>query len=192
MAVAEAVVNLRGLAIVDTAVQGNKGSVSRAVHLQGGPQVTLRDSIIERATRIGISALDSTSHVRLESSVIRDTRSLSSQPTSGIAVILAMQARATLKKVRIDRSRTAGIHLDRDGCAVNLEDVVIRDTVGHGDTGQFGRGLIVGFGGTADVTRLAILRNRELGIDVRAASVGSFRDILVQGHLRVAHARTLQ
>jgi hypothetical protein len=98
--------------------------------------------------------------------VIRDTRPRGSDDFLGYAVQVTSTGVAHLERALLERNRSSGIHVREDGSSLSLVDVVIRDTQARAADGTIGYGIDVGDGATADLTRVALVRNRGAGLSL--------------------------
>ncbi len=128
---------------------------------QTGSTVEASSLVIERSTGAGVHvAVRAT--VTLEDAVVRDTRTGSGGSAQGMTVNGASSVTAT--RVLFEHNKDSGVFTS--GSFLALTDVVIRDTASREGDGEFGRGLELEEGTTAELTRLLLEHNHENGLFV--------------------------
>lgn len=153
-------------------------SGGRGIALQtelGTPSMSIRGSLVENATDIGVHALGS--ELTVETSSIRDTRE-NSQYSTGYGLSIqpnqddGTSATAQLSQLVLERNRTASVLLV--GSAATVTDSVIRDTQPSDLSSRDGVGIIAQneemVGSMLTVRGSVVANNHARGIAVVASS----------------------
>lgn len=139
---------------------------------------TLRRVRIEEARVIGVNAGDAAS-LDLEDVSIRRMRGDESG-RFGTGLQVGSGATATIRRLLVAASLQGGVAVEGAGTHVEASDVTIADNVGAAD-GTFGRGLQVSHGAAFQAARVAIDRNREMGIAVmHEGTIAELTDLTVR------------
>lgn len=147
----------------------------------GTNSLTVRRSLMERATRTGIYAGGSA--LTFEESVLRAMRESSGQLGKGIYIegttkdppVSTGLAKLTVRRSVIEKSHTMGLHL-RGGEGL-IESTVVRDTLAETATGTFGVGVYIDFDPStgdpakASIKTSVIERSVDAGLFIHAATV---------------------
>ena len=118
---------------------------------------------IGEATGAGMVIADQ-SELTVESLVVRDTVPRASDLTFGRGLDLAFDARATIRRAAFERNAEFGVTSGPDGAHLLLEDAVVRDTRPRGLDGRGGRGVEVEAGSVAELARVIVQGNRDVGV----------------------------
>lgn len=138
---------------------------------QGGYGVFGQGNAHVRATRVeavsnrtsGVGLLDASAH--LQDLIVRDTRSSLLDDRAGMGVTLDGQGTVKIERALIERSRYAGLLIDRAASSsTELSDVTVRDTQTERSTGRGGFGFYLGEESIVDGRRLASIGNRSVGV----------------------------
>ena len=145
----------------DTRERASGDTLGIGLGLRLGARAEVYHALIASNRWSGVSVFDADTELVLEDAVVRDTREQLSDGDFGPGLTVGFGARAEVRRALIANNRETGIGVfDAD---LRLEDAVVRDTESVSD-GTLGRGLTMELGARAEVRRVLIRRNRELGI----------------------------
>ncbi len=135
------------------------GGARPGVTVDGG-QVTLESVLVDAATGSGLLATSGGTRLEADGLVVRGTVTRP-DGTGGSGVVVSAGAAAELDRALIEGSQEFGVYV-QDDSAFTARDLVVRDTgAGPGGTGRFG---IAAIGGSTDVERAYLARNRGAGV----------------------------
>jgi hypothetical protein len=126
-----------------------------------GADVELLRTLFERNREVAVSADSTGTTVRLTDLVVRDTRSLETDRTAGWGLTASSGAHVAISRGCFSRNRETSVFASGENTLLELEDVVIADTLGQEATGAYGRGLNVQTGATVEANRILLARNRD-------------------------------
>ncbi|MBI5528411.1 MAG: right-handed parallel beta-helix repeat-containing protein [Deltaproteobacteria bacterium] len=188
-------VSLADVVVRDTRGQELDGAFGRGLDLADGPVVSVERAILERNRDAGIVAYVEMPGapppvLMLTDVLVRDTLGQERGEPRGRGMEVLDGATAGLTRVVFERNRDIGITAEiretgRPPPEITLTDVVVRDTLGHGDGGTDGKGFMIADGATVEAARTMISLNRGAGIQMgvsqpgRAAPVATFTDLSV-------------
>ena len=138
------------------------GTVPVAVQILEAAHGTFTGCVIEENIGLGVTAQSAGTVIQLYDSVVRST----TPPPGGLGgfgVAISSGADVHLSRCAVDRNTSAGIIAVGHPTTVELVDSVIRDSVSNG-SGAFGRGVEIGEGASAIISRCLMARNIEAGI----------------------------
>jgi len=134
------------------------------IRAEAGARITARRVVIEGNRRSGVQAVDSTTLVVLEDSVVRNTAPDPATGTFGQGIAASFGAQLNLTDVSVEGNRETGIFLDRMNTHLDGRRVVVSGTLPRASTGRLGWGLGVQGGATVDLFEVAIVGNRATGV----------------------------
>lgn len=136
-----------------------------------GAKAAIRRALFAGNRDFGVFVSGGDTELSLEDAVIRDTRSEESNRTGGIGLTVVGGARAEVRRSVLDRNRAVSVLVNDANTHLVLEDAMIRDTQSQESDQMLGRGLQLGFDGSAEVRRMLITRNRQAGVVASGAGV---------------------
>ena len=150
----------------------------RAMTAQAGATVDIRGASIERTRDVAVFAGDDETRLLLEDVAIRETRERERDRAAGRAVAIQGGAGTVLRRVLLEDNRDIALFAQDEGSSAVLEDVVIENTMARASDGDFGRGVAVQRGATAEIRRSRVGGSRDLGVFVGTASL-VLEDVLI-------------
>jgi hypothetical protein len=114
----------------------------------------------------------------LEDSVVRDSLARE-DGQGGRAISVRGGADLTLRRVLVERARSAGVSVQDPGSSLVAEDLIVCDVDVHEVNGTAGLGLAVGDYATAIVHRSVFMRNRDIGVLVGFHAGAQLRDLVI-------------
>jgi hypothetical protein len=156
----------RALVVRATRSGSRDGLFGRGLTVERGATADFTRLMIEQSRELGLYAGGTDTSVVLADAVVRDTEGQASDGLGGRALNVQDGARVELSRVLVARSRDTGVYAGGTGSAVVLSDVVVRDTEPEVHDGQFGRGLSVELGATAELHRVIVERSHDVGVAV--------------------------
>lgn len=142
-----------------------RGGTGAAAIVDGNATLRLDRVVIEGSRQGAVFARDG-GRLRLEGSIVRDTRGGDDAPTFGIGLAVQRGGAAEVRRVLFERNQYVAVYVARDDASLLLEDAVVRDTESQASDQRFGDGLVVRLGGRAEVRRALFERNRYTGVIV--------------------------
>jgi hypothetical protein len=169
--------------IEDSLVRGIRSRVSdgetgRGLHVQDGGNLSARRVWIEDTREIGVYG-SGAGTLTLEDVVVRGTRGRASDEAGGRGVQVQWDVTLDATRVLVTDNRDFGFFVALDPTLARLTDVSVRGT-GPDMDGQFGRGIEVMGGARAELTRVFVEDNHDIGVHV-VDSGASATDLLVRG-----------
>lgn len=157
----------------DVAVRGTQPQVSNSaggegLRLESGAQATVSRSLFDSNRSSGIAAIDPGVRVVLTDSVVRRTTT-NELPIDGFGLFVGPGARAEASRSTFDRNQSVAIIAAGANAQLSLTDVAVTATASLA-SGQYGRGLDVELGGTAELLRVLVDGNRDNGVFVSDAN----------------------
>jgi hypothetical protein len=151
------------------------------VQVVGGARLSLSASVIEQNTSVGLSANGAGCKVGLTDVTIRNTRSRPVDGMFGRGVEAANGAKIDAARTLVEGNQNLGVLSTNPDTHISLTNCVIRETVGRDSDKAGGDGLWAQEGGSADVTRTALLSNHDTGITViDSASQVAIHDVVIE------------
>ncbi len=147
----------------DLALRGPAGG-DIGLQALGGALVELRRAAIRGATGAGVLASGQGTAVTLEDGTVAETRATSPAGLYGMGVDVEAGARFTGVRLALRGNRTSGLLASGSGTRVELEDLLVEDTASRPADGNAGRGMTLQHEATGTLRRVALRRNRELGL----------------------------
>jgi hypothetical protein len=144
------------------------GSFGRAVEVNEGGSVLLERVLVDANREIAVRISGDGTEATLTDVVVRATKSEVSSAAGGSGVRVRDGARLEATRLLVLDNRTLGIgaHI---GSTLVLTDTVVRGTLSTENDLRRGRGLVVDSGARAQLARVSIEANRDLGILVFGA-----------------------
>jgi hypothetical protein len=146
---------------------GIDGQFGMGLAVQTGASAEVSRSLFERNREAAVSAADEGTSLRLGDVIARDTESRR-DGRLGLGLRVTEGAGAEVSRALFERNREVAVGTADEGTSLTLADAVVRDT-GSLPDGQRGRGLEVGTGASAEVSRVLFERNREVAVFVLGA-----------------------
>ncbi len=189
----EAILLLVGaLSLSDVLIRDSRGRVSDGSRGRGmaiDQAVSLQGSrlLIQRSQELGILVFRST--IDLSDVTIEDTLGEESNGSNGNAWNIEWDSTATLHRVAIRNSRTAGLVLNGD-TTLTATDILIEHVADQESDGRYGQGLALMYRSIADLQRVRISDTHEVGIGVFFDSELTATDVDVSDAAAAACAET--
>ena len=165
----------------DTRGQMRDGLSGRGIAVDQGASAAVARALVEANHDLGASVRDSGSVLTLTDTVVRDTQSRESDLLFGRGVDVDGGATAELSRVHVDGNRDLGVFAAGVGTMLTVADAIIEGTQGQERNFEFGRGMGIQGGATADVTRTHFIANHEVAVIIDMAGTrGTFSDIVIR------------
>jgi hypothetical protein len=146
--------------------------------------------IIERTMLVGVFVQEDAS-VTIDNAWITDSLPDASEEQFGRAINVQVGGRFTGRQIVIERSREIGIGVLNDGSSVDLEDLIVIDSLGQVSDDAAGHAMSVWQGASASLSRAMFASNRDVALMVRdAGSVVTGANVAIQGTEERACAAT--
>jgi len=159
-------VDLAHIVLRETLSEEGTGRFGRGLNVQDGAQATVIGSVFDGNRDRGVALSGAESSLSLVDSLINDTQGEQGDASGGIGLSSTDGASLNASRVVIDGNRTIGVYVMGQGATLELEDAVVRSTLGSEVDGSYGRGLDVELGAQATVRRVIFETNREIGVYV--------------------------
>ncbi len=163
------------IAVRESTAEASSLLGGRGLSVQDGATATVTASVFEDNREVGIFLTGASARVRLESCVVRDTRSRDLDGLGGRGVDASNGATAELVKTLVERNRDVGALATRNGTLV-LEDSIVRDNLPEQTSMNGGNGVLLRSGAHAELRRVLLSQNREVG----AQAIGPDTTMLVE------------
>ena len=141
---------------------GSPGS-GMGVRAQEQARVTATGVVIERASAAGALATDGGTLI-LGECVVTGT-------TAGFGVVAQTGGTASVSRTLIEKNAGAGVYANGPGSRATVSQSLVRLTT-FDSNGEFGQGVVVESGATAELTDVGVVANRTAGIQVGRADAG--------------------
>ena len=136
----------------------------RAVEIESGAVAQITRALIERNHEVSVFVSDADSVLDLEDVAVRDSLSRELDRTGGRGIVAQVGAAIRISRALVERSRGSALASLGPAAVLDLEDVVVRDTLGEEVDGQLGRALGVQQGALATVRRVVLERSRNVAL----------------------------
>lgn len=136
--------------------------VGHGIEIQSGSSVRASRLWIDGAREFGILMEGERTRLALSDSVVRNTLGRAFDSARGIGLVAQNSAEVEVRRTLFEGSREVGILASED-VLVDLEDVIIRDTLGQESDGEAGWGIGVQ-NGKANLRRVVLARNRAVSL----------------------------
>jgi hypothetical protein len=164
--------------VFDTAVDASTGADGAGVNVIESSQLTLERVFVGRSHSASLGVTASTATLR-DVVLHGAQRSVADDFTSGLQIDRG--ARVTVERVRVDQSDRIGVFINGAGSVLSGTDLIISESRCSPTTGEDGAGLVVAGGGTAQLERAWLSKNRTVGVQVDSAPSSAFlTDLLVE------------
>lgn len=156
----------------------------------GGARVSLDRTEIAGCARVGI-LLDTSAELSATDLAIRDPTVDPEGGDVGFGVVIQGQARATLGRLTVERSRITALLIAEVGSRLEAEDVTIRDVGSATADGRYGNAVVARDGAAVRVTRMRIESARSVALGVLGEGTEvALEDGVVEGTLDQQCAET--
>jgi hypothetical protein len=129
---------------------------------QLGAEVSLRRASVEANLDVGLYAAGAGTSVRIDESVVRDTRPRLGVSMFGHGVGAEYDGRVEVSRSLVARNREIGVY-GLVGGSVRLEQTVVSDT-SMNDVDRWGRGIGIGLAANAELRDVLVARNHEVAV----------------------------
>ncbi|MDI7269771.1 MAG: hypothetical protein QME96_17415, partial [Myxococcota bacterium] len=160
---------LRDVVVRDTLANVDDGGDGQGLLIANGLHALLERVLIERSRTAGLWVFGSEAAVTGTDLAVRDTQGRQSDGIMGWGVWVQDGALARLARVAVDRNRAIGVVLRGRGTAAAMADLAVRSTQVQESDGEWGEGIWIEDGAVADVDRVLLEGNREVGAMVTGA-----------------------
>ena len=167
-------VTLADVVVSDTQPAAGTGT-ARGIEVQDRAHLLITRGALERNQDAALATYHVGTVVTLADLLVRDSLHR--------AFDVSMGARLDLSRAALDGNHDDGAAIDGAGTIMTFTDVIIRDTLSSSIDGLGGSGRAVNaqFGAHVDLTRVALLRNQDLGVFAGGAGTAvTIIDLLVQ------------
>ncbi len=172
----------RDVAVRDTLSRASDQTWGNGLHVQDGAHVELTRAVIEESREAGIQVMLSGASLDLVDVVVRDSLGSDLDDDDGRGIGVELGARARLTRCVFERNRKYGVFVINPETALEMTDVVVRDTRHWLREDSVGLGLAVYGGGRCTATRSLIARNELMGALVEGeGSMLALTDVIVSG-----------
>ncbi len=180
-------VSMTGVVVSDTRAETRRSTFGRGVNIEEGASAQIRASVVDRNHEVAVFVSGADSTLTINDTVLRDTRSQTSDGNFGRGLVVQDGASATASRVALERNRHVGVYAAGAGVMLSLEDIVIRATDGASGDESAGHGLSCQRGAAVTVRRALIEDNHDLGVFVNGLGTRlEMEDTLVHGTLSQA------
>lgn len=166
--------------VTGTLADPTDNTMGRGLQVRSGGQVRGARVVVEKNRDVGVTLDGAGCSAELSELIVRDTQSETASRAFGLGMEVRYGARAVLARALFERNRNSALVSDKAGSRLTLTDVVLQDTLPQENNSQYGGGLELSAGVTADATRLFIRRNRATGIRLGGAAFTA-TDLAVTG-----------
>ncbi len=158
------------LELTDSVIRGTQVRLSdlrmgRGVSVITGGSARLSRVVLEDNHEIGLF-LSGSASATLEDCIVRGTQPSTAEGDTGDGVVVEIQSMLQATRFIVAANHFSGLAIYDGGSRVTLTDAVIRDTAGAASTGEQGTGIAALAGARAQLSRVALLRNRNVGLVV--------------------------
>ncbi|MEM1415008.1 MAG: hypothetical protein AAGH15_08920 [Myxococcota bacterium] len=175
---------LRDVAVRDTLARESDGAGGRGVSVQLGARLTLARGFVEGNRSVGVFAGGARAEVQLNDVVVRDTKAQESDGAGGWGLGVVAGARLALARGLLEGNRDVGVFALDATTEVQLDDVVVRNTLPQESDGAGGRGLNVQTGARLTLVRGLVVGNQEVGVSAGGAEAEvRLEDVVVRDTL---------
>jgi hypothetical protein len=159
-------VTLEDVVVRDTQSQESDRTFGRGLVVQDGAAADVRRALFERNRDVAVGISHAGTSVTLEDVVVRDTQSQESDRTCGRGLNAQQGATAEVRRALFERNRDFAVVVGYAGTLLTLEDVVVRDTLGHEMNGHFGSGVGTYHGGHIGLRSFLVTGNALCGLQL--------------------------
>jgi hypothetical protein len=181
---ADTTLALQDVVVRDTLPQESDGLEGRGFVADLGASATIERALFERNRNLGVSADGAGTTLEAQDLVVRNTRPESVTGLGGAGLNLVRGAVGVVEQALFEGNRNSGIFVAFPQTALELHDVVVRNTLPQESDGLGGRGLNAQQGASAVMSNALIEGNREIG--VFASEPGTdleLRDVVIRDTL---------
>jgi hypothetical protein len=171
---------LEDVAIRDTRPNRLDDAFGRAVEVSLGASAVFERLAIESNHEYGLFVADADTHVTLQDSVVRGTRSRDSDGKAGRGLHVQKGARLEATRVLVDDNRELGVYASGDGGMLKLEDVAVVGTRRRPADDFGGRAIQIQWGAHLDARRVMMHDNESYGAFIATENASAtFSDLSV-------------
>jgi len=156
----------------------------RGIVAQEAGRIEASFVLVEGNRDTGVFASDSGSEIVISDSVVRDTLPQRDDDTGGRGIGVQTAARLEATRVLVEGNREAGMYISESECA--LMDVIVRGTRAQERGGTGGHGLELRFGAHAEISRLLVAENEDVGIFISDPDTSARLDGVVMRNAEAA------
>jgi len=178
------VARMASVVIRDTRSQVSDGTGGGGVLAMAGASVEVRGGLVASNRSYGVMSYNSGSSVRVEDAVIANTIGSEDGGDGAYGIFAWEGGNAYAARSVLYENRWAGAVARNTGARVELEDVVVKRTLGRESDGRAGYGLYAYEEGTAGLSRVAFERNDAAAIFATGSGVqADLEDVSITGAL---------
>lgn len=152
--------------VISDTSESATGMFGRGLTVQEGSAVEASRLIVENNREMGIYISGAGTQVVLADVAVRGTRPAALDGTFGRGVSVQEGAQLRMERALIEANHYAGVTGSNPGTSLVLEDLVVRDTESQLSEGYYGRGIGIVDGASAEVRRVLVEGNREIGVSI--------------------------
>jgi hypothetical protein len=154
-----------------------------ALEVSNGAQADVRRAVFERNQGVSVVAASANTQLTLDEALVSDTRFLESGGSANGGLQAFDGALVAVTRTVFERNTDLGLAAWDVGTTLELEDVIVRDTLSRGGTWT-GRGLEIDEAADARATRVAIEGSHGQGMWASGeGTAASLTDVVVRGTL---------
>ncbi len=116
----------------------------------------------------------------LADAIIRGTHSCAADGLDGRGLVVQFGASVIAQRLLVEQNRGAGVLVAKVGSVLRMSDTLVQDTRGAEVNGESGDGLHVQERAVAELNRVLLRRNREVGLFVAVDAVVNGSDVVVE------------
>ncbi len=178
------VLKLSAALVGDTAARTSDGLRGRGVEVRGGARLEFDDVRLSGNREVGLMVRDPSSIAAGKSLRIDGTLARENDGLLGRGAMAYKGGRIQVETARISANHDIGLGADEPGSQVVAVDLVIDATAARASDKLGGRGISITDGASADLSRLRLTANREIGLFVDGgATVVAVAHLLIDGML---------
>ncbi len=148
----------------DTQGRENDGRGGRGLQVSGGACAEVSRVVFDGNREMCVFVAQEGSAITLTDVVVRGTRSQESDGQFGRGLVADDGARADVSRTLFENNLDRGVMAWQAETELTLTDVVVRDTRSREPDGEAGIGLEANEGARADLNRVVLDRNRDVGV----------------------------
>jgi len=161
---ADTTLALQDVVVRDTLPQESDGLEGRGFVADLGASATIERALFERNRNLGVSADGVGTTLEAQDLVVRNTRSEAVTGSGGAGLTLLRGAVGVVEQALFERNRNNGILVALPETALELHNVVVRNTLPQDSDGLGGRGFTAQQGASAVMSNAVIEGSREVGV----------------------------
>jgi hypothetical protein len=159
-----ATAELNGVTVRDTLAQEGLGVRGLGIWAALGAYVKVDNSLFERNQEVAVFAHAPGTRLEIERSVIKDTLTQEGTRKYGRGLNIQQGATGYLAYSLLDNNQSVGVFVHGEGSTVNVEEVLVANTISREDDRKKGHGFSAEGGGRAVLRSSVFLSNRDVNL----------------------------